>query len=207
MIRSHLPIAFLPKEMWTVKPRIVYMMREAKETATSWYHHYVNIHNFLGPKEDFLELFLKGQGNSFTSIYDASLNDVFLVIFGNYWDHVEQFSLLHEWYKNIKIYKFEELLQNMEKVLQDLCKFLNKSLTPHETETLLTHLEFRNMKVNPAVNGEEVQPIVEAFHPGTTYTFMRRGGVDSFVEEMPPKYIWRIDEITKKRFKDLDLYQ
>lgn len=63
------------------------------------------------------------------------------------------------------------------------------------------------MKVNPAVNGEEMQPIVEAFHPGTTYTFMRRGGVDSFVEEMPPKYIWRIDEITKKRFKDLDLYQ
>lgn len=62
MIRSHLPIAFLPKEMWTVKPKIVYMMREAKETATSWYHHYVNIHNFLGPKEEFLELFLKGQG-------------------------------------------------------------------------------------------------------------------------------------------------
>lgn len=107
----------------------------------------------------------------------------------------------------MKIYKFEELLQNMEKVLQDLCKFFNKSLTPHEIEILLRHLEFRNMRVNPAVNGEEMQPIVEAFHPGTTYTFMRQGGVDSFVEEMPPKYIWRIDEITKKRFKDLDLYQ
>ncbi|XP_063708275.1 sulfotransferase 1B1-like [Culicoides brevitarsis] len=190
IIRSHLPIAFLPKELWIVKPRIVYLMREAKETAVSWYHHYINIHNFLGQKEDFLELFLKGN-----------------LIFGNYWDHIEQFTLLHEWYKNMKIYKFEEILTNMEKILQDLGKFLNKSLTPNETEKLLHHLAFETMKSNPAVNGAELKPIVEAFHPGTNYTFMRRGGVDSFVEEMPPKYIWRIDEITKKRFKDLDLYQ
>uniref|UniRef100_A0A336MF91 CSON014070 protein n=1 Tax=Culicoides sonorensis TaxID=179676 RepID=A0A336MF91_CULSO len=190
IIRSHLPITFLPKDLWTVKPKIIYMMREAKETATSWYHHYVNIHNYLGPKEDFLELFLKGQ-----------------LIFGNYWDHIEQFHLLHEWYKNIKLYKFEDLLQNMEKIIVDLCKFLNKSLTPSETQHLLNHLCFDSMKSNPAVNGEEMQPIVEAFHPGTTYTFMRQGGLDSFKEEMPPKYIWRIDEITKKRFKELDLYQ
>lgn len=95
----------------------------------------------------------------------------------------------------------------MEKVIQDLCKFLNKSLTPSETEILLSHLSFTNMKANPAINGEEMQPTIEAFHPGTTYTFMRQGGIDSFIEEMPPKYIWRIDEVTKKRFKYLDLYQ
>lgn len=63
-IKSHLPICFLPKKLWEVKPKIVYVARESKDAAISFYHHYYNLYKYCGSKEDFLDLFLKGLGKS-----------------------------------------------------------------------------------------------------------------------------------------------
>lgn len=65
-IKSHLPIAFLPKELWTVKPMIVYVAREGKDAAVSFYHHYYNLYQYLGSKEDYFDLFLKGESKYLT---------------------------------------------------------------------------------------------------------------------------------------------
>lgn len=63
-IKSHLPICFLPKQLWIVKPKIVYVAREPKDAAISFYHHYYNLYKYCGTKEEFLELFSKGLGKT-----------------------------------------------------------------------------------------------------------------------------------------------
>lgn len=61
-IKSHLPICFLPKQLWQVKPKIVYVAREPKDAAISFYHHYYNFYKYSGTKDAFLDLYLKGSG-------------------------------------------------------------------------------------------------------------------------------------------------
>lgn len=63
-IKSHLPICFLPKQLWIAKPKIVYVTREPKDAAISFYHHYFNLYKYCGTKEEFLDLFLTGLGKS-----------------------------------------------------------------------------------------------------------------------------------------------
>lgn len=189
-IKSHLPIAFLPKALWTVKPKMVYVIRDAKDTAVSWYHHNVNIHHYLGTYDEFLTLFLKGE-----------------VIYSSYWDHIEQFFMLQKSYKNMKIIKFEDMKTDLSRALKQLCLFLNKFLSDEQLETLTEHLRFDNMKKNKSVNGEQLQPLVEANNPGSEYTFLRRGEIGSFKDEMPAKFVFKFNEVTRDRFKGLELYQ
>lgn len=63
-IKSHLPIAFLPHQLWEVKPKIVYVARDAKDVAVSWYHLYQDAYLYQGSLDDFLPLFLKGEGKT-----------------------------------------------------------------------------------------------------------------------------------------------
>lgn len=60
-IKSHLPITFLPRELWKVKPKITFVAREAKDAAVSFFHHYYNLYQYQGTKEEYLDLFLKGE--------------------------------------------------------------------------------------------------------------------------------------------------
>lgn len=61
-IKTHLPLAFLPEKLWTVKPKIVYVCRDPRDVAVSYYHQYKNLHGFEGSLPDFLDLFLDGEG-------------------------------------------------------------------------------------------------------------------------------------------------
>uniref|UniRef100_A0A182TLY9 Sulfotransferase domain-containing protein n=1 Tax=Anopheles melas TaxID=34690 RepID=A0A182TLY9_9DIPT len=54
-IKSHLPMALLPRQLWTVKPRIVYVARNPKDVAVSYLHHYRMIMGYRGTKEAFLD--------------------------------------------------------------------------------------------------------------------------------------------------------
>lgn len=64
-IKSHLPICFLPNELWTKQPKIVYVARNEKDAAVSYYHHYHNLHTFQGTMDNFCDLFLDGMGKFF----------------------------------------------------------------------------------------------------------------------------------------------
>lgn len=61
-IKSHLPIAFLPKELWEIKPKIVYVARDAKDAAISWYHFNRQAYLYQGTLDEFLNLYIKGHG-------------------------------------------------------------------------------------------------------------------------------------------------
>uniref|UniRef100_A0A336MW82 CSON007198 protein n=1 Tax=Culicoides sonorensis TaxID=179676 RepID=A0A336MW82_CULSO len=178
-IKSHLPIAFLPKQLWEVKPKIVYVTRDSKDTAISFYHHYYNLYQYQGSKEDFLDLFLKGE-----------------VEHGNYWDHIEQFKLLTKFYSNLKIITFEDMKSNLNEIIDELCSFLEKPLSEEKKKILFDHLQFDKMKCNPAINPPHLKDVVRKNRPGSDYVFLRRGQTESFRDEMPQEYV--------KMFNDYD---
>lgn len=42
-IKSHLPIHLLPRQLWSIKPKIVYVARNPKDVAISYFHHLTNL--------------------------------------------------------------------------------------------------------------------------------------------------------------------
>lgn len=54
-------MAFMPEDVWEVNPKIVYIVRNPKDAAISYYHHLKNVRGFKGTLEDFLGLYLSGQ--------------------------------------------------------------------------------------------------------------------------------------------------
>jgi hypothetical protein len=51
-IKTHLPAQLLPDQLWTVKPKIVYIRRNPKDTAVSYYHHHRLLQGFTGNRVD-----------------------------------------------------------------------------------------------------------------------------------------------------------
>lgn len=212
-IKSHLPICFLPKQLWKVQPKIVYVTREPKDVAVSFYHHYNNLYKYCGTKDEYMDLFLNGMGKSWYN-WKYNLDSKFpkkkyffsLVEHGCYWDHVEQFHLLRPHYTNLLIITYENMKHNLEHTLNELCDFLNKSLNPKQMQQLVHHLQFENMKRNPAINPPYIEEAARKNRPGSGYAFVRRGITGSYKDEMAPEYVSKFNEKTRKRFEMLDLY-
>lgn len=133
-LKTHLPAGLLPKEIWTVKPKIIYTARGVKDTAISYYHHFVYFKEYKGTMQDFLETFLENK-----------------ILLSPCHDHFKDFwSLRHE--ENILFLTYEEMKSDLMAVLRKTAKFLGKSYSHDELLKLAEHLSFDTMKTNPSVN-------------------------------------------------------
>lgn len=61
-MKSHLPIALLPDQLWIVKPKIIYVTRNPKDVAVSYCHHQKGFFNYTGDVDDYAELIMDGDG-------------------------------------------------------------------------------------------------------------------------------------------------
>lgn len=79
LIKSHLPPHLLPIEIWSVKPKLIYVQRNVRDVAVSMFHMCRNF-MFLRYQEnldDYLEIFWNDH-----------------VIYGPYFDHINCFHQL-----------------------------------------------------------------------------------------------------------------
>lgn len=58
VLKSHLPVALLPKYLWTGNARIVYVVRNLLDVAREYHQEYVLTHGYLGSLGDFVELMI-----------------------------------------------------------------------------------------------------------------------------------------------------
>lgn len=127
-IKSHLPVMLLPDQIWTVKPKVIYVSRNPKDAATSFYHHYRNIVGYDGPREHF---------------FDAFLSDN--LIYAPFGGHVmDYWKLRNE--DNFLFLTYEQMKRNLRKVIMRVSSFLGKSFTDREIETLEEHLSVDSMR-------------------------------------------------------------
>lgn len=174
IIKSHLPPNMLPEELWSKKPKIIYVTRNVKDAAISRFHMYKAFKFFSGTKEQFL---------------DALIVDK--LVYTPYWTHVLEFwEMRNE--NNIFFISYERLKEDLKGSLKDLCKFIGN---PVEEETLITavnHLNFNSMKSSKA--GKSLDNDVKArLGDSDSFSFIRRGITGSYLDEFPEGYSEKID--------------
>uniref|UniRef100_A0A182N2Z9 Sulfotransferase domain-containing protein n=1 Tax=Anopheles dirus TaxID=7168 RepID=A0A182N2Z9_9DIPT len=185
-IKSHLPMALLPKQLWTVRPRIVYCARNPKDMVTSFYHHYRHIQGYMGTREAFL---------------DAILKD--LVMFQPQIPHTLDFWSLRD-EPNVLFIHFEEMKRNMPEVLKRASQFLGKSYTTEQLKHLEKHLSFDVMSKNDSANNSLLVDMMKSLsvtNAHDNFRFMRKGQVGSHRQELSPEYIEQLNAYIEHNLK------
>lgn len=94
LLKTHLPLALLPKTLLDQKVKVIYIARNAKDVAVSYYHFYrmAKVHPDPGTWDSFLEKFMAGE-----------------VCYGSWYQHVREWwelshthPVLYLFYEDIK---------------------------------------------------------------------------------------------------------
>lgn len=131
IIKSHLPVHLLPTGIWTVKPKIIYIARNPKDTAISFYHMHRNgLSAFSGTKEDYFEKFML-DGVLFAPFHDHVLN---------YWEihHLE----------NLLFLTYEDLSANRFAGIKRISEFLGCTYSDEKLHELTAYVSFDHMTQN-----------------------------------------------------------
>lgn len=159
----------LPDKLWTVKPKIIYVARNPKDVATSFFHHYRNIVGFDGKKEDFVNAFL----------YDQ-------VIYAPFNQHVLDFWKIRN-EPNVEFIFYEDMKHDMKSVVKVLMKFLDKNYTEEEIDKLCKHLSVDSMRSIPSCNNEllvkKCMELNGKKNGENNWNFIRKGEVGSYKSE------------------------
>ncbi|XP_049938384.1 luciferin sulfotransferase-like [Schistocerca serialis cubense] len=180
LIKSHLPPALLPRQLWTVKPKIIYVARSPTDAATSYYYFNRLVHGISLSLDEFLECFLAD-----------------VVQFTPYWTSVLEFwNLRNE--PNILWNTYEEMKQDLGAVIRKTAAFLGKSVTDEQLHQLEGHLSFTSMRANRATNCSDVMLSLRTSiglpPPPSDQTFMREGKVGQAKLHMSPEMNCRFDQ-------------
>ncbi|XP_070498409.1 sulfotransferase 1C2-like [Chironomus tepperi] len=182
-IKSHLPLFLLPDQLWTVKPKIIYVARNPKDTVVSWFHHHTHLHCYNGTKEDLIEAFLTD-----------------LMLYSPMNDHVLDFWKIRD-QPNILFLFFEDMKRNLDQEVKRAVKFLDKDFSQEEIDKLCKHLSFESVKDNKMINkNEEIRMLKESigvkFDPNA-FSFVRKGQVGGYKKELTQKENEMLDEYSK----------
>ncbi|XP_055530640.1 luciferin sulfotransferase-like [Wyeomyia smithii] len=188
-IKSHLPVALLPQQLWSVKPKIVYVARNPKDVTTSYMHHYKHIHGFEGAQQDFL---------------DGILQDK--IIWCPQVKHAADFWHMAKNRKHILFLHFEDMKRNLMGVLAKVCTFMGKSYSTEQLERLAEHLSFENMKNNKTANNQIlVTQAAEAMgRSSDQFKFMRKGEIGAYRSELPVDFSMKMDELIREQLSGSD---
>lgn len=128
-MKSHLPLNLLPMELWTVRPKIVYIARNPKDTAISMYHMFKVVKKELSLSlEDFFDLFLNE-----------------MCLYGSFSNHVLSFWHLRH-LENVLFLTYEDLLADRFDGIKKIAQFLECKYRDRDLEQLTKYTSFDQMK-------------------------------------------------------------
>ncbi|XP_060636553.2 sulfotransferase 1 family member D1-like [Anolis sagrei] len=136
LIKTHLPVQLLPKSFWEKNCKMIYVARNAKDVAVSYYffHQMAVVHPDPGTWEEFLEKFMAGD-ISFGSWYDHVKG---------WWDKRKEQRMLYLFYEDLK----EDPRREIRKVLE----FLERPIDEKVVEKIAHLTSFKEMSQNPMAN-------------------------------------------------------
>ncbi|XP_014430221.1 sulfotransferase 1 family member D1-like [Pelodiscus sinensis] len=156
IVKTHLPVQLLPVSFWEQDCKMIYVARNAKDVAVSYYHFYLmaKMHPDPGTWNEFLQTFMAGK-----------------VAYGSWYDHVKG------WWEKKKDYRilflfYEDMKEDPKRETEKVIKFLGKELKKEVVDKILHHTSFQEMKKNPTTN-YEMMPTWAMDH--SVSPFMRKG--------------------------------
>ncbi|XP_032675693.1 sulfotransferase 1C4-like [Odontomachus brunneus] len=184
-IKSHFPFSLLPGIL-NVGCKIVYVARNPKDVAVSWYH---------------LNMEIKTQGylGDFATFWDYFEND--LTPWSPYWTHLKEAWALKD-HPNLLFIFYEDMQLDFLKVIKKVAKFLGKTYTDEELNKVADYLNIKNFRNNPMVNGSELKDcgIIKSGN------FIRKGSSGGWRDFFTPEITARADKWIEANLKNTDLH-
>ncbi|XP_069508170.1 sulfotransferase 1 family member D1-like [Ambystoma mexicanum] len=136
VIKTHLPVQHLPQSFWDNDCKVIYVARNAKDVAVSYFY-FCKMALVLpepGTWEEFLDKFMTGE-----------------VVFGSWYDHVKG------WWKkqqeqSILYLSYEDLKEDPKREILRILQFMEKEVSEEVLEKIIHATSFREMKQNPMAN-------------------------------------------------------
>ncbi|CAG9859342.1 unnamed protein product [Phyllotreta striolata] len=178
-LKSHLPFQLLPKDL----QKIIYLMRNPKDTCVSLFYHCRLLHGFDVDFDTFCELFLDGA-----------------VIYGDLLDHCLEFwSRRNE--EHLLILRYEDLKVDTKSCVKLIADFMGKSASDKEVEELVDYIGFSKMRRNRSCNAE----VLLNGKGGRKYFdemgchFIRKGEIGDWKNHMSPDIVGKFDEWIERK--------
>nr|XP_004665420.1 sulfotransferase 1E1 [Jaculus jaculus] len=136
IVKTHLPAQLLPESFWEKNCKIIYVCRNAKDVAVSYYYFFLMITAYPHPGSfpEFVEKFMQGQV-PYGSWYDHV---------NSYWEKRKNSQMLFMFYEDMK----EDIRKEVIKVIQ----FLGRKPSEELIDKIIKHTSFKEMKNNPCTN-------------------------------------------------------
>ncbi|KAM4610898.1 cytosolic sulfotransferase 2-like [Polymixia lowei] len=182
LIKTHLPVQFVPKSFWEQNCRIVYVARNAKDNAVSYFH--FDRMNMVQPEpgdwSSFLQRFMEGK-----------------MVFGSWYDHVTGWWEKKQTHSQLLYMFYEDLIEDTGREIDKLCSFLGLSPSAEEKEKIRVGVQFDSMKTNKMTNYSMAQIMDFRVSP-----FMRKGKAGDWKNHFTVVQSEQFDEDYKKKMKN-----
>ncbi|XP_077170991.1 sulfotransferase 1C2-like [Paroedura picta] len=181
-LKFHLPFHLMPPSIWEQNCKVIYVARNAKDNAVSYFHfHRMN----MGMPEP-------GNWDQFVENFIAAK-----VAWGSWshhvrgwWEAKDRHPILYLFYEDMK----EDLARETRKV----AKFLGVELSEAVLKKIVQHTTFENMKSNPNANYSTAPSFVlnHSISP-----FMRKGTVGDWKDHFTVAQSERLDEVCDRELE------
>ncbi|XP_056448411.1 cytosolic sulfotransferase 3-like [Gadus chalcogrammus] len=181
LIKTHLPVQMIPKSFWEQKCRVVYVARNAKDNAVSFFH--FDRMDLCQPEP--------GEWNSYLQRFmDGKM------LFGSWYDHVTGWWERKQSHPEIHYMFFEDMVEDTGREIDKLSSFLGSNSTAAEKEQIRHLVQFDNMKKNDMTNYSSFDEMDFNISP-----FMRKGKVGDWKNHFTLAQNEQFDEDYVKKMK------
>ncbi|XP_060112238.1 sulfotransferase 1C1-like [Heteronotia binoei] len=181
-LKFHLPVQLMPPSIWKQNCKIIYMARNAKDNAVSYFHfHRMNkAMPEPGNWDQFVENFLAAK-----------------IAWGSWSDHVRGWWEAKDRHPILYLF-FEDMKEDPAREIRKVAKFMSVELSEEVLNQIVQHTAFENMKTNPMVN-YSTAPTSIMDH--TISPFMRKGTVGDWKEHFTVAQSERLDEVCARELE------
>ncbi|XP_053717979.1 amine sulfotransferase-like [Synchiropus splendidus] len=183
LFSSHLVPVFMPPGLKEKKAKMIYVMRNPKDVAVSFYHFSKIFCDLETPKNfnQLLEDFLHGN-----------------VLCSSWFDHIRAWQQEKDNY-NILMLSYEDMVLDLEAAVRKICKFLGRNLSDAQIQQVVHKSTFKNMQEDERANYKFIP------EERLSGDFMRKGKIGDWKNTFTVAQSEQVDRLLQERLSDLPL--